>query len=153
MNDTVVLALVGVLVMAIGAALLVFLVHLRRGDSQVARRGIEVTAQVVGAVEHEGEEDPIYGGGGGGWAPVVTFRTIDGELVSASSERVYAGARRRVPTDGTSFRIRYNPGNPRDIYIRGWDTPARFMFPGFVTAGIVTVLLGAFIVYLAFTVT
>jgi hypothetical protein len=32
-----------------------------------------VTARVVGVVEHEGEEDPIYGGGGGGFAPVSAF--------------------------------------------------------------------------------
>jgi hypothetical protein len=53
--------------------------------------GPQATAQVVGVVENESEEDPIYGGGGRGFAPVVSFRSADGGLVTASAVGGVAG--------------------------------------------------------------
>jgi uncharacterized protein DUF3592 len=146
-----VLAVTGGIVIVIGALVTALFLAVGHGSTQVARRGIEVAARVVGTVEHGGEPDPVYGGGGGGggFAPVVSFCTVDGEVVAASSRHVY-GSRRRVPAPGTAVRVRYDPGNPREIYIRGWDTPARFMLPGFVAGGVAIVLAGAYLLVSAF---
>jgi Protein of unknown function (DUF3592) len=96
--------------------------------------GPEVAAHVVGVMEDEGEVDQIYGVGGTGFAPVVSFHTADGEQVTASGQHVFAGNRRRVPAVGTTMRVRYDPGDPRQIYIRGWDAAARglsiYLIPG-----------------------
>jgi hypothetical protein len=151
-SATVVLAIVGGVVLVAGALLTGLALALARGPAAVARRSIEVTAQVVGSMEIEGEADPIYGGGGGGHAPVVSFRTRDGEVVAASSQRVYR-PRRGVPTVGTAMRVRYDPWNPRQIHIRGWDAPARFVFVDLVTGGVIVTLLGAFLIVIAFTAT
>jgi hypothetical protein len=109
------------------------------------RRGPVVTAQVVGVVEHTGDEDPVYGGGGGGFAPVVSFRGADGEPVTASGQYVFAGRRHRVPAVGTTMRVNYDPGDPGQIYIRGWDAGARGLSV-VLAAGPLLVFLGALMV-------
>ena len=114
-------------------------------------RGPGVAAQVVGVVEREGEEDPIHGGGGGGggFAPIVSFRTVDGVPVTASGQYVFAGNRRRVPALGTTMRVCYDPRDPRQIYIRGWDAGAR-VSSVFIAVGPLLVLLGMLMVVSAF---
>jgi hypothetical protein len=47
------------------------------------------------------------------------------------------------------MRIRYDPVNPQNIYIRGWDTPSRFMASGFTAGAVLAMLLGAFLIVLA----
>jgi Protein of unknown function (DUF3592)/Mu transposase, C-terminal len=114
-------------------------------------RGPQVTAQVVGVVVHEGEEDPIYGGGGGGFAPVVSFRSAGGEPVTASGQYALAGSRHRVPAVGTTVQVRYDPRDPRQVYIRGWDAGARALSAS-LAIGPLLVFLGALMVVSAFVV-
>lgn len=128
MGNATPLAVTGGAMFAVGALLGLLLRWMFGTDQRQMsriRRGPLVTALVVGAVEHEGEEDPIYGGGGGGFAPTVSFSTADGQSVTASGQYVFAGNRRRAPATGTTLRVRYDPGDPQKIYIPGWDAAAR----------------------------
>jgi hypothetical protein len=117
------------------------------------RRGLQVTAQVVGVVEHEGEEDPVYGGGGRGFAPVVSFRSADGDQVTASGQFVFAGNHHRVPAVGATMKVHYDPHDPRQIYIRGWDAASRplsLFFLVLLAIGPLIVLMGAYMLVIAF---
>jgi hypothetical protein len=145
-----VLGLVGGLLIVMGALLMKFFLWLGSGSDRVARRGVKVRAEVVASVHEEGgEEDPIYGGGGSGFAPAVRFRTLDGDVVAASSRRVLSGSPRRLPKAGTAMQVRCDPGNPQNIYIHGWDAPSRFMVSGFTAGAVLVMLLGAFFIVLA----
>ena len=121
------------------------------GHRQMRRilHGPQVTARVVGVVAHEGEEDPIYGGGGGGFAPVVNFHSADGEQVTASGQYVFASNRHRVPAVGTAMQVRYDPRDPRQIYVRGWDAGAREL-SACLAIGPFLVFLGVLMVVSAF---
>jgi Protein of unknown function (DUF3592) len=128
MNDTTPLAVTGGAVIAGGVLTGLLLRWLFGAGCRQMRRilhGPRVTAQVVGVVEHEGGENPVYGGGGGGFAPVVSFLSADGEPVTASGQYVFAGNRHRVPAAGTTVQVHHDPRDPRQIYIRGWDAGAR----------------------------
>lgn len=146
------LAIVGSAIVAVGVLIGLLFRWMFAADCRQMRailHGPSVTAQVVGIVEREGEEDPVYGGGGDGFAPVVSFRTVDGESVTASGKYVFAGNRRRVPAVGTTMRVQYDPGDPARIYIRGWDSRARGV-GGFLAAGPIVVFLGAVMLVIAF---
>jgi hypothetical protein len=130
----------------------VFLPMHLAGSPRAARRGIEVTAHVVGMNVEYGEEDQIYGGGGTSYAPVVSFRTLDGQPVRVASQHSSSG-HRRVPKAGTTVKVRYAPGNPRRIHISGWDLPAWTQNLGIPLGGVATVLTGGLFIYLATTVT
>jgi hypothetical protein len=83
-GDITVPASVGGGLVALGAALTAVSLPTLRRERRILRRGIAVTAQVVGVVKHEAEgpEDPIYGGGGDTYYPLVRFRTSDGEATA-----------------------------------------------------------------------
>jgi hypothetical protein len=108
-----------------------------------------VTALVVGSAEVAGEEDPIYGGGGGGYAPLVRFRTRDGE-VTARSSRIFSGNPHGVPGVGATVRVRYDPAKPSSIYIHGWDTSARVPIYVMVAAGVILTCVGTLLMVIAF---
>jgi uncharacterized protein DUF3592 len=110
-----------------------------------------VTAAVVGVAHHDGEEDPSYGLGGGGWAPVVRFRTEDGRTVEGTSRQVFAGNPRRVPAVGTLLEIRYAPGDPGEVYLWGWG-PERSLPAVRVGSAASVVLVGVLFVVVAFVV-
>jgi hypothetical protein len=151
MNDTTGLAVTGGVFIVAGLLiwlLLRWLLGAAHRQMRRIRHGPRVTAQVVGVVEHEGEEDPIYGGSGGGFAPVVSFRRVDGEPVTASGQYIFAG-RRRVPAVGTTMQVHYDPRDPSQIYIRGWDNGGRG-FGVFLALGPFLVFLGVLLVVSAF---
>lgn len=128
MSSTAPLAITGGVMMGIGVLTGLLLQLLFGADHRQMRRvrhGPRVTAQVVGMVEHDGEEDPIYGGGGGGFAPILSFRSVDGEEVRANGQYVFDGSPRRVPPVGATMQVHYDPRDPRKIFIRGWDGAAR----------------------------
>ena len=152
MNNTTPLAVSGGAVIVGGLLIGLLLRWLFGHDHRQMRRilhGPVVTAHVVGVVEHEGEEDQIYGVGGGGFAPVVSFRRADAEPVTASGQFVFARSRRRVPAVGTTMQVHYDPRDPGQIYIRGWDAGARG-FSVLLAIGPLLVLLGVLMVVSAF---
>jgi hypothetical protein len=141
--------LTGAVLIGLGSLVIgVFLPMRLVSSPRTARRGIEVAAHVVGMDVEYGEEDPIYGGGGTSYAPVVSFRTVDGEPVRVAA-RHSSKAHHRVPRDGTAVRVRYDPGNPRRIHIPGWDLPAWTSSPGIVLGGLAMMLTGGLFIYLA----
>jgi uncharacterized protein DUF3592 len=152
MNDPTPLAVAGG-GLIVGGVLIGLLLRWMFGADRREMRGIlrgpQASARVVGIVEREGGEDPIYGGGGGGFAPVVSLRTAAGETVRASGRHVFAGNRRRVPEPGTTMQVRYDPRDPRRIYIRRWDAATRGTF-AYLAVGPLLVLLGIALVVSAF---
>lgn len=124
MNDMVPLAVTGGAVIVAGVLIGLPLTWLFGADHRQMRRilrGPQVTAQVVGVVEHGTQDGPAYGG----FAPMLSFRSAEGESVTASGHYVFTGNRRRVPAVGTTMRVRYDPRDPRQICIQGWDGAAR----------------------------
>lgn len=126
MNGIVPLAVTGGAVIVAGVLIALPLTWLLGADHRQMRRirrGPQATARVVGIAEHGTQESQIRDAGG--FAPVLRFRSMAGESVTASGHYVFAGNRGRVPAVGTTMRVRYDPRDPRQICIQGWDGAAR----------------------------
>ena len=91
----------------------------------------QARARVVGIYESPVSQD-------GGYAPIVEF-SAGGETVRSRAMTEKTGSRKRVPyAEGDWLEVRYNPENPRQFIIPGYDTNIKF-FLGI--AGLVSALI------------
>jgi regulator of protease activity HflC (stomatin/prohibitin superfamily) len=118
-----------VLFIVVGLGFIAAGVFLARSSLRMSRTGERTTAEVVGRVwRGRGGAD-----GGGGYHPVVRFRTADGRVVQTHTRVGGLASRARI---GTRVKVIYNPRVPEDAVI---DSPlARGTIGGvvFVLAGV-----------------